>query len=390
MEDDLYKKIWQVVIIGAGPAGATAAIHLAAKGHEVLLLDKENFPREKVCGDGLSLDCINILKKFGLFEQVRTKGYQISKGSFYTTSGKCIDLNITLTTLKRRHLDSLLVNKALGLGTIFRKATVENIIFSNNQVILKVKKSDAVIRAKICLVATGANVNLIKRINPLYCPKPTAIALRCYVRSKTKLDRFIISFARNIIPGYSWIFPLGKNEYNIGCCVVFGSKINLKQAFQNFLLDFPVTRKIIEGVFEITRPRGSLLRCNLTDNNQVIYKNLMVIGEAAGSTLPLLYEGIGKAMETAELAASVVHKSLVSDNPSILEEFTFLLDGLKLKHNGYTIAQKWFSNPWLIDLMAWRANNSEFAKKSFLGILNEQIDPKAIFSASGVIRSFFS
>ena len=75
---------WDVVIIGAGPAGAIAALHLAAANHKVLLLDKEHFPREKVCGDALLPDALRCLDTAGSGDIIRDRGHHIHKASIFT------------------------------------------------------------------------------------------------------------------------------------------------------------------------------------------------------------------------------------------------------------------------------------------------------------------
>ncbi len=71
--EELQETDWDVIVAGAGPAGSVAAGYLAGKGHKTLLLDKETFPREKVCGDGLSHDSIRFLKKIALYETVQSR-----------------------------------------------------------------------------------------------------------------------------------------------------------------------------------------------------------------------------------------------------------------------------------------------------------------------------
>ncbi len=74
--------IWDVVIIGAGPAGSTAAIHLARQGHGVLLLEKEKFPRDKVCGDALIADSLRCLGRLGLLPTVIREGKIVNRLSY--------------------------------------------------------------------------------------------------------------------------------------------------------------------------------------------------------------------------------------------------------------------------------------------------------------------
>ena len=105
--DTLPDEIFDVLIVGAGPAGSTAALHLAGNGHRVLLLDREQFPREKICGDGLISDSIRCLERAGLIDVVRQVGHAV--GVITTFSPSRVELNTEgeFITLKRRALDAL-------------------------------------------------------------------------------------------------------------------------------------------------------------------------------------------------------------------------------------------------------------------------------------------
>jgi flavin-dependent dehydrogenase len=115
---------------------------------------------------------------------------------------------------------------------------------------------------------------------------------------------------------------------------------------------------------------------------------VLAIGESIGATFPFTGEGIGKAMETGELAARVAGEALISRDFSVLSKFPALLEReLKPKFLGYQIAEDWFSTPWVNDFMARRIRSSRFMRESIAGIVNETVDPRRIFSVRGVIRS---
>ena len=210
-------KSWDVAIVGSGPAGAIAAVHLTSKGHSVLLLDKKQFPREKVCGDGLISDSLRCLKRAGIYKQVCELGYESSQGVVYSPSR--IEMNVTgqFVTLKRFVLDTLIVRKASKCGAVIAHGNVKDIsIQSNGNVTYRVEGLSRPVSAFVGMVATGAKVSLLKRLNMVSQDNPTAIAMRCYLKSSAQLDKLVISYDKSIIPGYAWIFPLGNGEYNMG------------------------------------------------------------------------------------------------------------------------------------------------------------------------------
>src|SRR6185295_19531585 len=102
---DLPDREWDVVVVGAGPAGATAAAHLARAGRDVLLLDRARFPRDKVCGDALIPDAIAALDRLGALDAVREQGWPVRATSVFSPSRIAFELPGTFITLKRQRLD---------------------------------------------------------------------------------------------------------------------------------------------------------------------------------------------------------------------------------------------------------------------------------------------
>jgi flavin-dependent dehydrogenase len=225
-------------------------------------------------------------------------------------------------------------------------------------------------------------------------PKPSAVAMRCYVRSTYELDRMVVTFDRSITPGYAWIFPLGNGEYNLGCGYSYRFKKkktpSLHEVFRIFTGQFPIARDLMNKAKAVSPLRGATLRWGLKGTSPHGPGNLLAIGETIATTFQMTGEGIGKAMESGELAAEVVHDALHSDNLSLLNQYPARLKAdLEPRYLGYKIAEKWLSKPWLNDFVARRANKSKFINDSLAGILNETIDPRTIFSLRGILKSFF-
>ncbi|MBI3653207.1 MAG: geranylgeranyl reductase family protein [Acidobacteria bacterium] len=389
------QRIWDVAIIGAGPAGATAAIHLANQGHRIVLLDKDDFPRDKVCGDGLIADTIAALKRAGLYEAVKARGFETGIGTVYSPSRVTFDVRGQFITLKRILLDEMIMKKAVASGATFCKSKVADIhILPDDSLSLTCGEAEARLRARIVFVATGANVEIPTKLGLVKNPAPSAVALRCYVRSAVKLEKLIISYDRSITPGYAWIFPLGNGEFNIGCGIAYrGSKNdgnNLREVFQNFIESFPIAGEIIRKADALMPIKGARLRCGLKGTWAKGQGNLLVLGESIGATFPFTGEGIGKAMETGELAAEIAHQALHSGDFNHLKAFPERLEKeLKHKFLGYQIAEDWFSKPWLNDLVARRISRSPFLQEAVSGLVNETVDPRKIFSLRGILRSFW-
>ncbi|HET9532975.1 MAG TPA: geranylgeranyl reductase, partial [Blastocatellia bacterium] len=249
------------------------------------------------------------------------------------------------------------------------------------------------VRAKIALLATGASVDLASGLGLIEHPAPGAIALRCYVRSSFDIDRLIISYDRTITPGYGWIFPLGRGEYNVGCGVRYReseiARVNLRQAYELFIKSFPLAAALMKRAESVTPLRGAMLRCGLKGASTLGPGNMMVIGEMIGATFPFTGEGIGKAMETGEIAADISHRALSTGDFSCLARFPSRIEReMKPKYRGYLLAEDWLSKPWLNDLVARRIRRSRYLQESIAGIVNETADPRETFSLRGVLLSF--
>jgi geranylgeranyl reductase family protein len=383
--------VWDAVIVGAGPAGATAAIQLGRCGHRVLLLDRDRFPRDKVCGDALIPDAWRCLERLDLLENVRRAAREVSGASVFSPSRRRVDIDGAFLTLKRIDFDAILVDEAVRSGAVLRQAHVERVSPSQGAAVTVTCREQATISARLALLATGADVLLPSRLGVVTRSEPTAIALRCYVRSPARVDRLIISYDRAIIPGYAWIFPLADGEYNIGCGVFFDgpqSRVNLRRLLRAFMDSFPAARDIMNAAVAATPPKGARLRCGLTGTHPRPAANVLVIGEAAGTTFPFTGEGIGKAMETGIIAAEVGGRALETGDTDALDEYDCRLrDELKPRYRGYEVAQRWLSVPWLNDFVASRATKSRFLQNALTGILNETANPSVVCSISGVLRS---
>jgi geranylgeranyl reductase family protein len=386
---------WDLVIIGAGPAGAIAAYHLAAAGHKVLLLDKEHFPREKVCGDGLLPDALRCLDRAGIGDVVREHGHRMRRASIFSPSQIKFDVPADYLTLKRYVLDTIVAQHAVNAGAVFARGKVERIVAQADQsVSFTIRGYKDRYKARIALAATGANIGLLKKTGGFTTPRPNAFGMRCYVRSSFELDQMLFSVDKEFAPGYAWIFPMGNHEYNIGCAVVFdyiaGISVNLKKMYNIFIKDFPPARELMQSATRTQPLKGAALRSDFKGAYPLSKGPLMLVGETFGATLPTLLEGIGKAMQTGELAAEIVHAALVSNDLSMLRQYPERLSKkLKPLFRSCRIAGDWIAKPWLADFVFSRVQKSKYLTDVASGIIAETHTPKDIFSVKGLVRSFW-
>jgi len=380
--------VWDVAVIGAGPAGATAAMRLAADGFSVALLDRHAFPRDKTCGDALIPDSLGCLRRLGLLDRVRALAGSYHGLTAYSPARLDIPLTGEFITLRRRVFDELLVNEAIARGARFVQAHVAALEQQPDGTVHLRWGGDGddgvTLRARVALIATGADTQLLDRAGMLERAEPSAFAMRCYVRSDLGLDRLVVAFDKPILPGYAWIFPMPNGEYNVGCGVFGGSsrvrEVGLKAIFETFMSEFPLARELMRSGERISPLKGARLRCGLTGARPYRAPGILAIGEAIGTTFPFTGEGIGKAMETAEAAADVVADALRTGDLRALAAYPERLRALRPRYTGYELAERWTRSAFLSNLLARRVRSSPKLLAAASGVLNETVDPAEIFS----------
>ena len=388
-------RVWDVVIVGAGPSGATCAMVLARRGHRVLLLDKERFPRDKACGDLLIPDAITVMKRLGTYDAVRREAYASGTIGVYSPSGIKFDVPSEYLTLKRYSLDKLLVDLAIEAGAVFGRAHVVEVASGADEVTVTTAGGrHEPVRARFGVLATGGVVDLAVKLGMVERKEPSAVAIREYIRSDSGPNHIVLSYDRALVPGYGWIIPLGDNEYNVGCGVTRSKATDghhhLKKMLDTFLKSFPAAVELMRTGERVSRLNGASLRCGLEGTDGVVQGRVAGIGETIGTTFPFTGEGIGKAMHSGELAALTISEAIDQHDPGLLEDYQRKLDTeIRPLYKGYEVAQRWLSRPFLNDFMARRFVKSKYLRRCLIEFMEETGDPRNLYSPLGIIRSYF-
>ncbi len=384
---------WDVLIAGAGPAGSAAAIHAASRGHAVLLLDRDPFPRTKTCGDGLSPDAIRALENAGLREPVLRRAHPLGTASVYSPRGIELEVPGEYFTLPRRILDALLAGGAVERGACFVRGEVRRIApLPAGGVEVEAAGASRPIRARYCILATGARVGLAGDLGMVQRRWPSAVAARCYVRSRLSLDRLVGAYDRSILPGYGWIFPLGDGLFNAGCALFMEEgrrpRVRLRDVFRTFLESFPLAREMMRKGEAVSPLRGAMMRCGLNGVSPIAGGRILAAGETIGTTFPCTGEGTGKALETGAMAADAVHEALEGGGGEALGSYAARLEReLTPRYRRYESAQKWLSVGWVNDFLARRVQRSAYLQNAVQGLLADVRDPADIFSLRGLWKS---
>src|SRR5512140_3221549 len=149
---------WDVLIVGAGPAGSMAAGHLARRGYRVLLVDRCKFPRDKTCGDALIPDALHALERASLLEEVQQAGHKLCEASVFSPSRIEVPVPGQYLTLKRKVLDCLVARWAVLQGACFSHGSVAEIEpEGNGQVAFRMEGVLKTFRARVAVLAVGAH-----------------------------------------------------------------------------------------------------------------------------------------------------------------------------------------------------------------------------------------
>ena len=187
---------------------------------------------------------------------------------------------------------------------------------------------------------------------------------------------------------------MGDGLFNMGVIAFYGrgrrTGATLRKRFAGFIEAFPLARQIIRSGTIVSDLEAAPLRCGLPKTTLPGTGNLVAAGEAIGTTFYLSGEGIGKAMETGELAAKVIDGALKNGHRDPVGRYANELDlHFRPKYMGYATTERWLAHPWLIDFMARRGANSKYLQEAAMEVITRESDPRKAFSLLGIIRSFW-
>jgi geranylgeranyl reductase family protein len=392
-----------ILVVGAGPAGSACAQLLARAGRDVLLVDQHDFPRDKVCGDGLIPDAHKALARLGVLDEVMVLAQRARHVGCIGPRGGRIDVPGSLAVLPRRELDHVIQRAALRAGARWQVAKFEAPLIEGDTVVgarLKVGDATHEVRANWVILATGAVPQALIAAGLCERRTPSGIALRGYVKNDAMIGRVTemdVVWHKKLRPGYGWIFPCRDGVFNIGVGLAHSHSkvsdgrqtmkdINLREVFAAFCEFYAPARELMQGGALQGDLKGAPLRCSL-DGAQFSRPGMLATGEAIGSTYAFTGEGIGKAMETAMLAAQALLAPGLDDGTRRAKYEAELL-ALKPRFDLYEKANRVNEHPWLADLLIWRAQKSPRILKRMQGVLEETNNPGNLVSLRGVTRLF--
>ncbi len=316
----MIEPFWDAIIVGAGPAGAAAAIELADAGKRTLILDREDFPRDKICGDLLSPRALNSLGELGVDcpSGVRIDRVRIIGPNEITATlpiGKTNFASQCARVVSRSRLDMRLLEHAVTRGACFRSIAVKHVRPGTPNEYATVYVSDAsgehALTADAVVLAAGhAAANLLPAASR-HRVQRWGIAGRAYVGTTEDTEAELLTMlpitsGSDRFHGYAWAFPSGRRSLNVGVGITELSNLGARgvQSIlrESFLRLWAVLQtadneggipKLQTAPIPISRVRQSASR-------------VLVAGDAAGVANPTSGEGIAAALESGRLAADCI------------------------------------------------------------------------------------
>jgi geranylgeranyl reductase family protein len=388
---------YDAIVLGAGPAGAAAAWALARAGRRVALIDRETFPRDKTCGDGLIPDSLEALDAMGLRERVAREAVAPAALRVFVPGGDAVTLRGRFLCLPRVRLDQMLVEAAVRAGAELREATTAlrplDAAGAVRGVRVRAAGGERDLHAPLTLLATGANATALRAFGFAAPLKPNAVAGRAYFDAPPRLAEqypwLAIVYERSLCPGYGWIFPGPGHRFNVGVGFFSDGRAetpSLHELWERFTTRCEPVRTLLAGCAQVSEFRGAPLRIGLAAG-PLGRPGALLLGDAAAMTYPATGEGIGKAMQSGLLAARLAVSTPLADLPRAYD--AAVRRAFDRRYRAYWVAQRWSARPWLLNLLAARANSGRFVRQELEALIAETGNPLRLFSVTGLVRAAF-
>jgi menaquinone-9 beta-reductase len=303
----------EVTIIGGGLAGLTAGIHLSKIGIQVTIIEKNNFPKHKVCGEYISKEVLPYLTWLDLDIQ-RLKPTNITKLQFSTTNGKSIYTKLPLGGfgISRYVLDEFLYKKAISNGCKIIQENVESIDFIDNEFTITMS-NNLQLKSKIVIGAFGKRSNIDQKLNRNFIQQKSPwLAVKAHYSGIFKDD---LVGLHNFKGGYCGVSKVENDKINV-CYLAnyetFKQHANIENYQKNVLSENPYLKEILENATMIFDKPLTISQISF-EEKKAVENHLLMIGDTAGLIHPLCGNGMAMAIHSAKIVSELIEKFIKNE-----------------------------------------------------------------------------
>jgi menaquinone-9 beta-reductase len=400
-----------VLVVGGGPSGSACAYWLASAGHDVVMVERKRYPREKTCGDGLTPRSVRQLEDIGLGEELAGAGHRYA-GLRSHGFGRTLELkwpdHPSLPgygyVITRKDLDALVAERAAKAGaSVWEGADAIEPLVSNGLVdgaVIQPRYEDSPpvpVRARYTVVADGANSRFGRSLGTSRDRSyPLGMAIRGYWTSPRHDEPWIDSWldirdkSGNVLPGYGWIFPVGDGRINVGVGLLSTfnqwKAVNTTHLLQSFA-EFAPPSWDIRPETSCGPPTGGRLPMGLSVTPHV-GPTWILAGDAGGTINPFNGEGIAYAYESGRYAAEAVDLALATGDGMALRTYE---SRLRTEYDLYYRVARAFvrviGHPELMKVLASTGMRSRSLMEWILRIMANLLRPDELGAAEAAYKA---
>jgi menaquinone-9 beta-reductase len=386
-----------VVVVGAGPAGACTATLLARDGVDVLAVDRAAFPRDKVCGDGVAPRSVAMLRRLGIEKTLLERGFRpFYRYRIVSAWGDALAAGLPTYgrdsdrayVVPRRELDQLLVERARAAGArVWEGVRALRAVagadgYAPHVLARSTEGEEFLLRAPIVVAADGARGSFSRTLMPSECLQPWAVGIRAYVEGAEGMgDALNFFLDRELLPGYGWIFPGGRpgEPANVGLGLNVAQlrrrKEKLIRLFQHFTGPASLAWPHLRRARLVSAPATFPLTMDLPAGCRRV-GSALVTGDAANLTNPLTGEGVAYALESGLAAAAAISRALRTGRPSDLSSYEAdVWRSLRAEFRAADLLRRILVKPWGNGLMVRLLRRNEALARGGMGILANTVPP---------------